>query len=222
MERFYTDVANGNLANYTFINPAETVNPSKIDTKSFGLMNDQHPNHSVREGERLMKNVYEALRNSSVWNETLFIITYDEHGGFYDHVSPPQEDVPSPDEKDNYLGFDFKRLGLRVPMILISPWIEKGKLIHEPAPHQKPFPSSQFEHSSIISLISKIFGITHKFSVRTEWAATFDDLLLTRTEPRTDCPLELPYIPPPSAEDFKFLYNLPLKDRLINKVKSIC
>lgn len=89
-------------------------------------MNDQHPDHSVREGERLMKNVYEALRKSPKWNETLFIITYDEHGGFYDHVSPPQEGVPSPDGKDNIYGFDFKRLGLRVPTILISPWIEKG------------------------------------------------------------------------------------------------
>lgn len=66
-------------------------------------------------------------------------------------------------------------------MILISPWIEKGLLIKEPAPNQKPTSTSQFEHSSIISLIAKIFGINYKFSARTEWAATFDDLLLTRT-----------------------------------------
>jgi len=86
-------------------------------------------------------------------------------------------------------------------MILISPWIEKGKLINEPAAHQKPFETSQFEHSSILATIAKIFGVTHKFSERTEWAATFDDLLLTLKEPRTDCPLELPYVPPPTLLD---------------------
>ncbi len=89
MEYFYVDAANGNLPSYTFINPTETYNPDLKDAKSFGLMNDQHPAHSIKEGERLMKNVYEALRNGPLWNETLFIINYDEHGGFYDHVPPP-------------------------------------------------------------------------------------------------------------------------------------
>ncbi|KAL4454684.1 hypothetical protein ABPG74_021889 [Tetrahymena malaccensis] len=222
MEQFYTDAANGNLPNYTFINPSESINPNYNNTKSFGLMNDQHPNHSVREGERLMKNVYEALRNGPLWNQTLLIITYDEHGGFYDHVSPPQNGVPNPDGKKNKNGFDFTRLGIRVPMLMISPWIEKGTLIKEPAPNQKPFETSQFEHSSIISSILKIFGINEYFSKRTEWAATFDDLLLKRSEPRTDCPTELAYIPPPTQQDIERLYNLPLKDRLIQKVQKLC
>lgn len=80
-----------------------------------------------------MKNVYEALRNGPKWNETLFIITYDEHGGFYDHVHPPQNGVPNPDGKKNSDGFNFDRLGIRVPTIAISPWIEKGVLIKEPS-----------------------------------------------------------------------------------------
>lgn len=89
MEQFYSDVAAGNLANYTFINPSETAHPNLNNTKSYGLMNDQHPDHSIKEGERLIKNVYEALRASPAWNETLLILNYDEHGGFYDHVPPP-------------------------------------------------------------------------------------------------------------------------------------
>jgi phospholipase C len=90
MEEFYADVAKGQLPHYTFINPSETVQPEKRNTShNLGLPNDQHPDHSFREGERLIKNVYEALRNSPLWNDTLLVINYDEHGGFFDHVSPP-------------------------------------------------------------------------------------------------------------------------------------
>lgn len=68
MEEFYNDAATGKLANYTFINPSESIHPELNHTKSYGLMNDQHPDHSMREGERLIKNVYEALRNGPLWN----------------------------------------------------------------------------------------------------------------------------------------------------------
>ena len=57
----------------------------------------QHPECSVLEGERLIKSVYETLRASSIWNDLLFIVNYDEHGGFFDHVSPPMTNVPNPD-----------------------------------------------------------------------------------------------------------------------------
>ncbi|EAR87010.1 phosphoesterase family protein (macronuclear) [Tetrahymena thermophila SB210] len=221
MEQFYKDAQDGTLANYTFINPSETVRPFLNHTKSFGLPNDQHPDHSVKEGERLMKNVYEALRNGPKWNETLFIITYDEHGGFYDHVPPPQEGVPNPDGKVNAEGFNFERLGIRVPTIAISPWIEKGQLVKEPKPWQKPFNTSQFEHSSIISTVMKIFGLEYNFSKRTEWAATFDDLI-SRTEPRTDCPANLTYIPPPTKAEIERIYSRNVKPTVINAVKRIC
>ena len=59
------------------------------------------------------------------WNSTLFIITYDEHGGFFDHVPPPQEGVPNPDGILTKGGFNFTRLGVRIPTIAISPWIEQ-------------------------------------------------------------------------------------------------
>jgi len=131
-EKFYIDAAKGDLASYTFINPRGMIDPTKFNsTHSYGLPNNQHPPAWVREGERLFKDVYEALRNGPKWNETLFIITYDEHGGFYDHVSPPQDGIPNP---DGWLGvgngFNYTRLGVRIPTIAISPWIEKGTLIH--------------------------------------------------------------------------------------------
>jgi phospholipase C len=119
---FLEDAKRGVLPNYTVIEP-----------RYFDILNepanDDHPVHDVAQGQKLIKEVYEALRASPQWNEILLIITYDEHGGFHDHVPTPVADVPSP---DGLVGsappysFDFKRLGVRVPALLISPWIEKG------------------------------------------------------------------------------------------------
>ncbi|KAL4464224.1 hypothetical protein ABPG73_002764 [Tetrahymena malaccensis] len=222
MEQFYSDAATGNLPNYTFINPSESIHPNLNNTKSFGLPNDQHPNHSIREGERLIKNVYEALRNGPLWNQTLLIITYDEHGGFYDHVPPPQKNIPSPDNKVNANGFDFTRLGIRVPTIAISPWIEKGTLVNKPTEEQKPFENSEFDHTSIGKTIFKIFGIDYNLSKRSEWAASFENILKLRKEPRSDCISQLAYIPPPSEEEIKRLYSLPIQDTLKQKINKIC
>lgn len=96
MEQFYHDAAAGTLANFTFIEPRISPNPAARHLPSFGLANHQHPTASVREGERWMKNIYEAVRRGPAWEKTLLILTYDEHGGFYDHVPPPQA-APEPD-----------------------------------------------------------------------------------------------------------------------------
>jgi phospholipase C len=119
---FLDDAQRGVLPNYTVIEP-----------KYFNVLadpaNDDHPVHDVAQGQKLIKEVYEALRASPQWNEILLLITYDEHGGFHDHVPTPVAGVPSP---DGLIGsappysFDFKRLGVRVPTLLISPWIPAG------------------------------------------------------------------------------------------------
>ena len=90
--------------------------------------NDDHPSHDVANGQRLVKEVYETLRGSPQWNETLLVITYDEHGGFYDHVQTPYVNVPNPDGNTGPppAFFKFDRLGVRVPTIMVSPWIKKG------------------------------------------------------------------------------------------------
>lgn len=90
--------------------------------------NDDHPSHDVARGQKFVKEVYETLRKSPQWKEMALLITYDEHGGFYDHVPTPTSGVPNPDGiigPDPYY-FRFDRLGVRVPTFLISPWIEKG------------------------------------------------------------------------------------------------
>ena len=118
--RFKQDARQGKLPNYVVLEPRYFDLPREPG-------NDDHPSHDVYQGQMFVKEVYETLRASPQWNETLFIITYDEHGGYYDHVPTPVN-VPSPDGivgPEPFL-FHFDRLGVRVPTIMISPWIEKG------------------------------------------------------------------------------------------------
>lgn len=161
------------------------------DTKS-DPANDDHPSHDVYQGQLFVKEVYETLRASPQWNETLLLITYDEHGGFYDHVPTPVSGVPSPDGivgPEPFL-FNFDRLGVRVPTIAVSPWIEKGTVVHKA---NGPYPTSEYEHSSIAATVKKIFNLSSPFlTKRDAWAGTFEGILQTRTEPRTDCPEQLP------------------------------
>lgn len=100
--------------------------------------NDQHPPADVRQGEALIAQVYNALRaNQSLWESTLLIVTYDEHGGFYDHVAPPATVAP-----DGYTAeWRFDRLGVRVPAILVSPWVEPGVI------------KTVFDHTSILRYV---------------------------------------------------------------------
>ncbi|PON75779.1 Acid phosphatase [Parasponia andersonii] len=173
--------------------PGYTVVEQRYTDSKAAPANDDHPSHDVYQGQMFVKEVYETLRFSPQWNQTLFIVTYDEHGGFYDHVPTPVRGVPSP---DGIVGpkpflFRFDRLGVRVPTIMVSPWIEKGTVVH--GPNGSPFPTSEFEHSSIPATVKKLFNLSSPFlTKRDEWAGTFEGIVEKRTEPRTDCPVKLP------------------------------
>lgn len=178
----------GKLPNYV------VVEQRYFDLANIGLPgNDDHPSHDVGEGQRFVKEVYEALRAGKQWEETLLVVTYDEHGGFYDHVPPPSGAgvVPSPDGIVSAppFFFNFDRLGVRVPAFFISPWIEPGTVVHRPA--HGPEPTSEFEHSSIPATVKAIFGLPSFLTKRDAWAGTFDTVL-TRQTPRKDCPTKLP------------------------------
>nr|KAJ3406172.1 hypothetical protein HK105_003597 [Polyrhizophydium stewartii] len=173
---FAKDARAGKLPQYSFIDP---------DDKK----NDNHPPNDIREGERFVKGIYEALRASPQWNQTLFLITYDENGGFFDHVPPPTG-VPIPDDsKINPVAGDFKfdRLGVRVPAILISPLVPKGGVF------QSTVPGRHFEHSSIPATIKEIFRLPSFLTQRDMWALPFNQIASLPT-PRTDCPVTLPSI----------------------------
>ncbi|CAI7820324.1 unnamed protein product, partial [Closterium sp. NIES-53] len=182
IEMFYAQARLGRLPAYSF------VEPQYFDfSRQPG--NDDHPGHDVRHGQQLIKDVYEALRAGPQWRHALLLVTYDEHGGFFDHVAPPMAGVPSPDgvvgEED---AFNFRRLGVRVPTFVISPWVDKGMVIHRP---RGPYPTSQFEHTSVAATLRDVFRLTSKQDVltaRDAWAGSLLPFLSLRSSPRTDCP----------------------------------
>lgn len=101
--------------------------------------NDAHPPHDIMKSEKLIADVYNALRaNDALWASTLLIVMYDEHGGFYDHVEPPAAVPPD----DNHNEYSFGRLGVRVPAILVSPWMDAT------------VESTQFDHTSVLRYLS--------------------------------------------------------------------
>lgn len=179
---FKSHCKKGKLPNYV------VVEQRFFDIKNLPA-NDDHPSHDIYQGQKFVKEVYEALRSSPQWNKMLFVIVYDEHGGFYDHVPTPVDGVPNPDGLVGPAPYNFKfdRLGARVPAILISPRIEPGTVLHEPS---GPYPTSQFEHSSIPATLKKIFNLKDFLNERDAWAGTFEGVL-TRETPRTDCPVTL-------------------------------
>ncbi|KAI8057826.1 phosphoesterase family-domain-containing protein [Syncephalis plumigaleata] len=192
INRFYQHAREGRLP------PFSLIEPRYSDTSLFPA-NDNHPPHDSRYSEKLIKDVYEALRASPNWNKTLLILTYDEHGGYYDHVPTPLTGVPSPDgivgnAGERGEGFRFDRLGIRVPTILISPWISRGSVFHEPA---GPQAASQFEHSSIPGFLKRHFKLDNYLTKRDEWAGAIEPALVQLKSPRMDCPLKLPDIPLP-------------------------
>jgi phospholipase C len=120
------------------------------------------------------------VRLSPYWEKILLVVLYDEHGGFYDHVPPPGR-VPNPDGKVSLNPpFDFTRLGVRVPAVLISPWVERGRV-----------DLTLYEHASIPATLRSLFNLPHALTARDQAANTFEKNI-SRRSPRTDAPTLLP------------------------------
>jgi phospholipase C len=182
-DQFLDDCARGTLPEYSF------VEPNYSDHEGDGGMliaSDQHPDHHVREGERFIASIYEAIRkNRPLWESTALLITYDEHGGIYDHVPPPacppDGFVAQPKDTKTGKPFLFDRLGVRVPAILVSPFVAKGTVVDD---------GRVFEHASIPATATNWllpgFDNTQR-SPREAAASTFLDLLTLPTA-RTDAP----------------------------------
>jgi phospholipase C len=129
IEQFFTDAEAGDLPSVSIIDPGFFG----------GGANDDHPDHDIRLGQALIASVVNALGASPQWNKCLLIVTYDEHGGFYDHVSPPT----TTDERD-----EFRQLGFRVPSLVVGPTARRGQVV-----------STQFEHVSVLTTLTKRFGL---------------------------------------------------------------
>ena len=110
---------------------------------------------SVLAGELLIHQVYDAIRRSASrqgnnFANTLLVITFDEHGGCYDHVAPPAAVPPEPHRPVGHMGFRFDRLGVRVPTILVSAYIDAGTVLHTP-----------LEHTAILKTLAEKWDLGH-------------------------------------------------------------
>lgn len=160
---------------YTFIEP----NYGDVVNGSYENGSSQHPKDNVAAGDALITTVYEAIRNSPLWESSLLIITYDEHGGFYDHY-PPGKAVPPNDgssTKYSRYGFNFSQYGVRVPAVVVSPWTAAGVVDH-----------TVYDHSSVLATLEWLFGL-RPLTAR-DAAATSLHGLITQTL-RKDTPARL-------------------------------
>jgi phospholipase C len=159
---FFQDAANGTLPAVSWIDP------------DFGLPipgrheNDDHPPADVIAGQEFVLKVYHALTQGPLWETTMLVVVYDEHGGFFDHVAPgeAQDDDPA-----------FRQYGVRVPAFVISPWIEQRKVAHD-----------TYDHTSIIKTILLRFARTASGAIPNMGArvanANHLGSLLSRADPR--------------------------------------
>jgi phospholipase C len=187
--QFLDDCAKGNLPDYSFIEP--NFNDHETDSGE-EVANDQHPDHNIQAGELYIASVYNAIKSSPLWPNTALLIVYDEHGGIYDHVvppaCPPDQFTASANDTGTGRPFAFDRLGVRVPAILVSPWIPKGTVVDR-----------VFDHASIPATVTTFFlGDYSPRSPRETNANVFlepntgavdaTNNLLSLDTMRTDCP----------------------------------
>jgi phospholipase C len=172
---------NNDLPPYSFIEPRFANSAGGNGQPAFSA-SDQHPDHDVEEGEFLIQTVFNAVwKNPKVRNSTLLAIVYDEHGGLYDHVPPPTTVCPDKhvwtnDGISTDPSFNFTRLGVRVPAVLISPYIQPGTIDHR-----------VYDHTSIIATALKLLlpNVANvNLTLRDKNANTFEDNL-TLAIPRT-------------------------------------
>jgi phospholipase C len=160
---------------YVFIEPSyDVLNKYRNGTS-------QHPLGDVTRGEALIKQTYEAIRNSPVWDSSLLIITWDEHGGFYDHLPPGAAPAPADGAAAtfNQNGFSFDLYGPRVPAIVVSPLIPANQVDHR-----------LYDHASIPATLESLFGIA-PLTKRDSNAKPLNALCTLPTA-RTDAPTTLP------------------------------
>jgi phospholipase C len=201
---FARDAAAGLLPAYAFLEPRY------FPDASLGMPNDQHPPHDVVFGEQLIATVYNAVRASPLWESTLLIITYDEHGGCFDHAPPPLA-VPPGDGRTQE-GFAFNRYGVRVPAIIVSPYIAPGTVLRAVPGAVSQGPPYPFDHTSIIATVRKCFGLGDALTARD--AAAPDLAPVLRLDQPTNDTLALLTVPSytPSAQDLTAAIGRPLTD----------
>jgi phospholipase C len=185
--QFIGDCYAGTLPEYSFIEPNhnDRIGPGG----GVILASDQYPDHNVQEGERFIANTYNAIRTKQkLWESTAMLIVYDDHGGIYDHVAPPpctpDGYVASAEKTGTGQPFSFDRLGVRVPAILVSPYISRGTVV----PGTEDPNGLIFEHACIPGTATNFF--LKKYDQRTIREKNSRNFLIPLTDtlrPDDDC-----------------------------------
>ncbi len=164
LDEFFSNLAAGTLPQVVFLEP------------DYGS-NDDHPPAPARLGQVLIASIYQALAESSVWDRCAFILDYDEHGGFFDHVAPPT----MPDER---AAEGFNQLGFRIPAMVMGPYARQAG-IH-----------TEYDHTAVIKTLQERFGIAESLNKRNDHATAlwdcFDLEAMAARTPRA--PITLPVI----------------------------
>jgi phospholipase C len=171
---FFDDAAAGRLPPVTFVEPAFTVS-------------DDHPPHHPIFGQQFLATVYRTLAASPQWAHCMLVVTYDEAGGFFDHVSPPTA-------ADDRAGEGFDQLGFRVPAMAAGPYVKAGHVS-----------SVVRDHTSVLAHIDAMFGL-EPLTARSVAAATLDELIdadrLERRDPRPPANIPAIEIDESTIDDF--------------------
>ena len=142
-DQFKSDAANGTLPAVSFLDPRYTI----LDD---GTGNDDHPHADIREGDRFLYDVFQAVSQGPAWSSTVFIVNFDEWGGFFDHVPPPRAQAANAVDTDIVNGKTL--LGMRVPVVVASPWSAGN-------PANPTINSLVYDHTSILKLIEWRWGL---------------------------------------------------------------
>lgn len=165
MDQFYADAASGNLPAYAFVEPRMVFNHNDMhppwgelregelqlpDGSSITMQNSAYSD--VRAGDALVQDIYDAIRTSDSADgsnamNTALVITFDEHGGTFDHVAPPAT-VPPDNSGAGEMGFEFDRLGCRVPTIVVSAYTAAGTVLHD-----------EMHHGSVVNTLCRLHGL---------------------------------------------------------------
>ncbi|MCO5993245.1 alkaline phosphatase family protein [Actinoallomurus rhizosphaericola] len=160
---FYAAAATGTLPAVSF------VEPGFLGEAVPGLSEDEHPLADIRLGQHFLGKVHDAVVSGPNWSRTVLVVTYDEWGGFFDHVAPPAGPDPNPD-----LGAGLR--GFRVPCVVISPWARPGHVAHH-----------LYDHTSILKMIEWRFGLA-PLTVRDAAARNLAEVLDFTQRPRLKVP----------------------------------
>jgi phospholipase C len=175
IDQFEEDCRDGALPKFSFIEPVYWGDGA----------DDGHPPHDFFLSDQLVGRIYMALRESAIWNRSCLIVLFDEHGGFYDHVTPPADSVPPDGQRsEEFPAFGFGRLGPRVPCVVVSPWVDAHRVWRPD--------HGALDHSSLVATVGRRWSIP-ALTAR-DGAAPDIWPALARTSPREDDAKTLKYI----------------------------